>query len=119
MDVWKHGTFIDLWSLVHLFSGVLLASGLYGLGFGLTFATLISVVLLIAWEVLEWKMKIIEPSINVAVDIGIGILGFGIGAYWHYVLVTPFSVIEFSILLFVTLSMALWGFIDFNFRGYR
>ncbi|MDQ1299514.1 MAG: hypothetical protein QG636_182 [Patescibacteria group bacterium] len=119
MDIWKHGTHIDLWSFVHLLSGALLALGFYGLGFNFVLAAGISMILLIVWEVFEWAVRIIESSVNVAVDVGIGILGFGVGAYWHYVLEEPYNASAFSVLLFVTLGMALWGFIDFHFRGYR
>lgn len=119
MDIWRHGRYVDLWSLVHLLSGALLALGFYGLGFGLAATLVFSLILLIAWEVFEWAIRIIEPTPNVLIDIIIGALGLGIGVWWHYVFGQPFSLSVFTALLGATLSLSLWGFIDFHFRGYR
>lgn len=119
MDIWRHGRYVDLWSLVHFLSGVLLALGFYGLGFALTIAVTFSAILLIAWEVFEWAIRIIEPTPNVLVDVLIGFLGLGIGVWWHYFLGNAFSPLAFTILLVATLGLSLWGFIDFHFRGYR
>ena len=119
MDIWRHGRYVDLWSLVHLLSGALLALGFYGLGFGLAAAVSFSLLLLVAWEVFEWAMRIIEPTPNVLVDILLGAAGLGIGIGWHYLLGQPFSPQAFIVLLVATLALSLWGFIDFHFRGYR
>lgn len=119
MDIWRHGRFVDLWSFVHLLSGALLALGFYGLGFSVVATVTFSVVLLVAWEVFEWAIRIIEPTLNVFFDIVIGIAGVGMGMWWHYGLGEPFSAPAFILLLIVTLGLALWGFIDFHFRGYR
>lgn len=119
MDIWKHGRYVDLWSLVHVLTGALLAIGCYGLGYGFWTATTLSFALLIAWELFEWAIRIIEPSMNVAVDIAVGILGFLLGAYWHYFLGHPFDPLAFMGLLAGTLLLAGWGFLDFHFRGYR
>lgn len=119
MDIWRHGRYIDLWSFVHLLSGVLLAVGFYGLGFGFEATLTFSLILLIAWEVFEWAIRIIEPTPNVLIDILIGAVGLGFGMWWHYGLEEPFSSFAFIVLLVLTLGLSLWGFIDFHFRGYR
>lgn len=119
MDIWRHGRYVDLWSLVHFLSGALLALGFFGLGFGLLWTIASSLVLLIAWEVFEWAIRIIEPTANVMVDILVGALGLAIGVWWHYFLGQPFSPHAFSVLLAATLGLSFWGFIDFHFRGYR
>lgn len=119
MDIWRHGRYVDLWSLVHFLSGVLLALGFYGLGFGFMAALMFSLILLIAWEVFEWAIRIIEPTPNVLIDIVIGALGLGAGLWWHYGFAQPFSPGAFTLLLIATLGLSLWGFIDFHFRGYR
>lgn len=119
MDIWKHGRYVDLWSLVHVLSGALLGSGLFGLGYGLMTVIVLSLFLLAAWEVFEWAVRIIEPSPNVLVDMLAGALGMGAACYWHYALANGFSVPQFTVLLFATLALALWGFLDFHFHGYR
>lgn len=118
MDIWKHGTYIDLWSLVHLLSGFLLAGVFYGSGTGFLQAFIFSALLLIAWEMFEWVVKIIEPSLNVMVDIIIGLVGFFVGGYLYYKLGMPFAQSFYPILM-VTLALSTWGFVDFLKRGYR
>lgn len=119
MDIWKHGKYLDLWSLVHLLSGFLLGSSFYWLGAGLVMALVLSVLLMVLWEVFELTTKIIEPSTNVTVDIIVGFAGFAVSAVLHYWLVLPFNLPLFAGVLAVTLLLALWGFTDFLKRGYR
>lgn len=117
MDIWKHGTYIDLWSVVHLLSGFILA-GLFSF-FEVSFvvAIIISIFILLLWEVFEEVTKIIEPSINVVIDIIIGFSGFLVGAYMFYVLKQP--AVYAVIAALCAVGLAAWGFFDFLKRGYR
>lgn len=117
MDIWKHGTYVDTWSIVHFLSGFLLAGISLKLGLGIVTALLISTVLLVSWEAFEWLLKIIEPSMNVMMDIIIGIAGFFTGAY----LMMNYQGFEwvFYVALVATVGLSLWGFFDFRKRGYR
>ena len=117
MDIWKHGKYVDTWSIVHLLSGFLLAGAFSILEYQFSLALILSVVLLSLWEVFEWATKIIEPTINVLMDILIGVAGFLIGSYMFYILEKPFWYFYGAVVLTVLLS--LWGFIDFKKRGYR
>ncbi len=119
MNIWKHGKYMDTWSIVHFLSGFLLAEIFYKFGYTFLSALLISTVLLLMWEGFEWLIKIIEPSANVYMDIVFGLLGFSLGAYIHYFLGKPFIAVQFLTVLSVTFLLALWGFIDFSKRGYR
>lgn len=119
MDIWRHGRYVDLWSVVHLLSGAVLAVGCYWLGYGFWTAAIVSFALLAAWEVFEWVIGIIEPTVNVAVDIVLGLAGFLLGAYWHYSLGNTFDALLFGSIAFVTFALSAWGFLDFYFRGYR
>lgn len=118
MDIWKHGKYVDTWSIVHLFSGFLLSGVFFKLGFGFWQAFCMSFVILLAWEGVEWLTKIIEPSVNVVMDMIIGTFGFLIGGYLYYMIGVPFE-ISFYSLLGCTTALALWGFLDFKKRGYR
>ncbi len=118
MDIWKHGTYVDLWSLVHFLSGCALIGLLSIFGYGIVNSLLYSLLLLIAWEMFEWLIGIIEPSMNVMVDILIGFLGCLLAVYVYYVVgvsITPSLYYSCGLTLF----LAIWGFIDFNKRGYR
>lgn len=117
MDIWKHGTYVDLWSSVHFLSGFVLAGGFFKYGYDFSHALSVSIVLLLLWEVFEWTTKIIEPSINVLMDIFIGLAGFFGGAYLFYT--QGVDLIYLYVGLVLTIGMSLWGFIDFKVRGYR
>jgi len=119
MDIWKHGTYIDLWSIVHLLSGALLASVCYFLGFSFFWSAVITFALVVFWEWFEVIIKINESRKNVLMDIIIGMAGFYILGYLHFIKSWPLSIQFFCSLLFVTLGLSLWGFADFVKRGYR
>jgi hypothetical protein len=118
MDIWKHGTYIDMWSVVHVLSGFLLAALFYKVGYGIIPASIYSALLLIAWEAFEWLTNIIEPSINVVVDIVVGLAGFFAGVMIFYVLGKPFEMYFYPTLI-ITITLSVWGFVDFKKRGYR
>ena len=119
MDIWKHGKYIDMWSLVHFLSGFLLALIFHKFNFGLLSAFLSSLVILIAWEVFEWIIKIIEPSVNVLFDIAIGISGFLLAAFLFYFKSVKFATHLLSIVFTAVLLLSAWGFYDYIKRGYR
>lgn len=117
MDIWKHGTYVDMWSIVHLLSGFVLAGLFFLFGFSFSVAIIASVLLLLFWEVFEAVVKIVEPSINVIVDIIIGFVGFLVGAQLFYIMGWPASHVLYGLAL--TIALAVWGFVDFLKRGYR
>ena len=119
MDFWKHGKYVDSWSIVHFLWGIILAAALYRFGVEFIFALIISLVLLITWELIEWFINVIEPRANVLVDLAIGIAGFLVGGYFYYERYRAFDPNIFAAIFFLTLALDLWGFIDFLKRGYR
>jgi len=98
---------------------MLLASLCYFLGLSFFWATIISLLLILFWELVEAMIKIIESKKNVLMDIIIGMAGFFFVANMHYVHDYNFSLKIFLTLLFVILFLSLWGFLDFLRRGYR
>lgn len=118
-DIWKHGKYLDLWSLVHFLSGAILASITWHVDLSFAWALGVSLVILLAWEMFEAVSKIIEPSVNVAVDIAVGLAGFFVSAYLHFLLDIPWSGTMLAVVLGSTLLLSFWGFMDFLKRGYR
>ena len=118
MKIWKHGTYIDTWSLVHLLSGFVLGSLFYYLGFNLSWAFTDSLIVLMIWEVVEALIRVIERPLNVVSDIVIGILGFSISAYLYFFLNTEFSLSFFFTILGIHIILAVLGFLDFLKRGF-
>ncbi len=106
-----------MWSIVHLLSGFVLAGLFFVFNFSFPVAIIASVFLLLFWEVFEAVVKIVEPSINVIVDIIIGFIGFLVGAQLFYVM--GLSSLYVLYVLILTIALAVWGFVDFLKRGYR
>ncbi len=85
---------------------------------GFIWTLIYSVILLSLWEMFEFFISIIESSINVIIDIIVGLLGFFLAA-WFYFLRAEFDVSFYLTVVGTTLILALWGFLDFIKRGYR
>jgi hypothetical protein len=75
-DIWREGKWLDLWSLVHLISGVSIGFGFYFLQFGTTASALFAFVLLVAYEMWEMIVQIEEAATNRCMDVVVGMVGF-------------------------------------------
>jgi uncharacterized membrane protein YjjP (DUF1212 family) len=73
--LWSEGKHLDLWSLVHLLGGGVLAGGLFLLNFNTNSILLISFIILISWEIIEIILGIKEHETNILSDIIIGFAG--------------------------------------------
>ena len=77
MDVWrKEGKYVDLWSALHVLSGVMLGFLPRYFGFGMVATFLIVFLLLIIYEMFEVIVKIEEFPTNRVTDVLFGMLGF-------------------------------------------
>ena len=75
-DIWREGKWLDLWSVVHLLSGISVGLGFYFLHFG-TFAPVVLALLsLICYEMWEMHMQIDEAPTNRLMDVVVGMAGF-------------------------------------------
>jgi hypothetical protein len=119
IDIWKHGKYLDTWSIVHFLSGFLLANAFYWYGFDFLWSLVLSLLIMLGWEICEMFMDIIEPSPNVATDIIVGLLGYFLGASMYFYLELDFKPVVFLVVLISTGLLALWGLLDFLKRGYR
>jgi hypothetical protein len=75
-DIWREGKWVDLWSLVHLLSGISLGFGMYLLHFGTEASILLAVISLTAYEMWEALVQIEEAPTNRFTDVVFGMLGF-------------------------------------------
>ena len=119
MDIWKHGKYLDMWSLVHLLSGFLLGGLFYWLGANLVLTLVFSIGIMILWEFFEFATGIIEPSPNVIFDVVTGFGGLMISISLCYWLNFSFNLPFFATVVIVTSVLAIWGFTDFLKHGYR
>lgn len=119
LDIWRHGRYVDLWSLVHILSGALLAGIFFYLGLNLFWSATFALIVLLGWEFFEAVIGIGETVGNVVMDIILGMAGYLGLAYLHYYGGLLFDWRNYLILLLLTLILSAWGFVDFLKRGYR
>ncbi len=75
-DIWREGEWVDLWSIVHFLSGVLLGFCLHILHYGASASVLLALLLLIIYEMWEAMMKIEETPANRFMDVVVGMASF-------------------------------------------
>lgn len=80
-DMWREGTYLDLWSVVHMLGGLI--AGFITAFFSAPFllALFIFVLLAILWEMFEVMKLIWETSRNRVTDVALGALVFPVGFY--------------------------------------
>lgn len=111
-DIWREGKWLDLWSVVHFLSGVSVAFVLWPF-FDLVPATVITLLLLIAYEMWEAMVQIHETPQNRFMDVVVGMVSYsiahaiGIPLAWsaHYFL-------AFGIILTLNIALAALGWYE-------
>lgn len=78
---WREGRYLDRWMLVHVLAGF--SGGLSNVVFALSERTvlLLGLVLLVAWEIVEYVLGVREAGSNRVIDVIVGFLGI-LGARW-------------------------------------
>ena len=110
-DIWSEGKWLDLWSVVHLLSGISIGLGLYFFNLGNTLTTLLVLVLLVLYEGWEMYVRIEEAPTNRFMDVVVGMVGF-VPAFYFVAPLFSFSmlvlVFVFVLALNIALSVAGW-----------
>jgi len=75
-DMWREGKYLDLWSVPHFLSGIVVGWSLYAIGFGFKESAVISFLLLVLWECFELFAEIEEGWINRGLDVVVGMVSF-------------------------------------------
>lgn len=71
-DIWREGTYLDLWSIPHFLSGMSVALGLFILGLSFYAAMIVGFFMLVAWEFFEYFADIEEGRMNSLMDVVVG-----------------------------------------------
>jgi len=74
--MWREGKWLDLWSVVHILSGISIGLGLYFLHLGALASVALTFVSLVAYELWEAMVKIEEAPTNRTMDVVVGMVGF-------------------------------------------
>lgn len=75
-DIWREGAYLDLWSVPHFLSGMVVAFVLFFLNYTGSAAFVIAFLLLVAYEMFEVIAKIEETRWNRVLDVVVGMLSF-------------------------------------------
>jgi hypothetical protein len=116
-DIWREGKYIDLWSLVHLLSGFILAGWLSFIGAPLHASVGIATIIFAVWEIFEHVYKI-EVTSNQITDLIVNYVGFFI-FYLTRDLFLRGAVSVVAITTIITLLLSLSGFLAFMRRKTR
>ena len=109
-DIWREGKWLDLWSVVHLLSGISIGLGFYFLRFGALASVALTLVSLIAYEMWEMIVRIEETPTNRFMDVVVGMVGFLPSFFWCAPLLSSASLLRMFALVFVmNITMSVFG----------
>jgi hypothetical protein len=109
-DIWREGKWLDLWSVVHVLSGISLAFVIYLLRFDALAALVIATLLLVAYELWEAMVKIEEARTNRVMDVVVGLVSFVPAFFWLAPALTHEQVYAvFALVFVVNIVMSTFG----------
>jgi len=112
MDLYKEGKYIDLWSVPHVLSGVILAIIFNHLGMSFWLNFILSIIIMTWWEFFEEHvLNAREFLTNKIMDVVTGVIGF--------IIVYPFIIKYGFSVLFPYLLLIIYAFLMFNLAGFR
>lgn len=110
-DIWREGKWLDLWSVVHLLSGVSVAFSIAWLGFGFPASAVIAFLLFVTYELWEAMVKIEETPQNRSMDVVVGMVSF-VPAFFAIQGVPSSSLIlTFGLVLTANVVLATFGWL--------
>jgi hypothetical protein len=109
-DIWREGTWLDLWSVVHFLSGISIGLGFYFLHFGALASVVIALLALIAYEMWEVIVQIQETPTNRFMDVVVGMISFLPTFFLLAPRLSPTSLIlAFMLVLSANIIMSIFG----------
>lgn len=111
-DIWREGKWLDLWSVVHVLSGVSMGLTAALLPFGTAASVVIAFLLLVAYEMWEAMVKIEETPQNRVMDVVVGMASF----VPTLILLAPHLsgtvfILTFGLILTVNIVMSVFGWL--------
>lgn len=108
-DIWREGKWLDLWSVVHLLSGISVAFSISWFGFGYLPSAVIAFLLFVAYELWEAMVKIEETPQNRFMDVVVGMASFIPAFFWLQELPGQYFLPVFGSVLAVNIVLATVG----------
>ena len=110
-DLWREGKWLDLWSVVHLLSGVSTAFAITWFGFGLAASAVIAFLLFVAYELWEAMVKIEETPQNRSMDVVVGMVSFVPTFFLVQGTSSTVFILAFGFVLTVNIVLATFGWL--------
>lgn len=115
--LWEEGKYVDLWTLPHILSGVIMAGIFNWLSLIFWPNLLISAALMIGWEFFElYALHVHEHLTNKVMDVVTGLLGF----FTMYSLIIKYSAAAISpyliALIIIYACLNTWGYLSYKRR---
>ena len=112
--IWKNGKYLDLWSINHTLSGIVIAGPLYYFSISFVYSIVVALVLIVGWEIYEIYHEIYETWQNKCTDIITGIIAFF--CIWYLYPYWMFSIQFFIYIasLAIFLILEIWGYIAYK-----
>lgn len=109
-DIWREGKWLDLWSVVHLLSGISIGLSFYFLHLGIFFSILFALLLMISYELWEIVEQIKETPTNRFMDVIVGMAGF-LPAFFILAppLSTPLLILVFGFIFVANVILSIFG----------
>lgn len=114
--IWAEGRYLDLWSLVHVIGGGLLAGIFVFLEISLLYSFIASFLILLFWEIFETLRGIKEFPTNIVSDMVVGTAGFFI-VWFLMISNTMNNIALFSILAIIFIILDILGFLAYTKRS--
>ncbi|MDO8624280.1 MAG: hypothetical protein Q7R54_02905 [bacterium] len=110
-DIWREGKWVDLWSVVHLFSGMSFGLALGVLGWGTTASIIIALLSFVLYETWEAMVKIAETPQNRFMDVVTDMASFLPVFFFSRWLSTNAFILAFGFTLTANIVMATLGWL--------
>ncbi|HLC53628.1 MAG TPA: hypothetical protein VJK03_03715 [Candidatus Nanoarchaeia archaeon] len=110
LKIWENGDYFDLWHVNHFLAGILLAGATIYFKLNFILGLIISMILMLSWEIFEVVKEIRETKFNRIMDILLGVAGF----FLLYGISKNAIVYVFAASLIVWTILELWGYIAYR-----
>ena len=117
VGIWKEGKYFDLWHINHFLAGLLLGCLVLIFDMNIWFGFIVSLVLMLAWEIYELYADIHETKFNMLFDVIVAVIAFWLMVFLKdkYGLDSELVTIFWQSLI-VYIFLELWGFRAYQIR---
>jgi len=109
LDSWLGGKYFDWWMVLHFLGGFVIELSLLLLGLKMIVSSIITLLVLVLWEIYEYKKLIYEPISNKIIDIIVGLIGIGASIWVFKILENVSFVVVLASAFLIWAVLGIWG----------